>query len=198
MKILGSHTSPFVRVVRVLCEEIKCDYEMELIPPFAKMTHADIKHVKQINPLMKIPALIDENQTILDSRIIAYYLLDNKNPKNMIKKPDWEEENNISAIYGAIDAGILRFIMSSQNADLEKGYMKRSLERIESGLSYLDQRLENTDKPFGLFEISLICGLEWFDKRNIFDWSTFDNIAKIYNHHKNRDSFVKTRIPENT
>ena len=191
MKIIGSNTSPFVRIVRVLCAELNIDYTLDLIPPFAKMTAEDISHISKKNPLMKIPILVDCNQTVIDSRIIVNYILRKNNSFTL--SPD--EENVLSIIYGIIDAGILRFIMLQDGVDLNSGYMKKSYERIEDGFSFLNKQ-SKLGNNLGLCEIALICCLEWFDKRQIFDWCKFSSIQKIYNSYKNLPSLIQTRIPD--
>lgn len=194
MKILGSQTSPFVRLTRVLCLELGLAFELDVTPPFTQMTPDDIAHIKSINPLMKVPALVDGDQTVLDSRIIAYYLLGKKSAKSAIKFPlSIEEENILTVIYGIIDAGILRFIMAQNNIDMNGAYMKKSLERINAGLEYLDAH-PALGKNFGLCEIALVCGLEWFTKRDIVAWNHFDNLHKIHEQYKDKESLLQTRI----
>jgi glutathione S-transferase len=198
VKIIGSRTSPFVRIIRVLCAELNIEYQLDEIPPFPKMVREDIDHIKQNNPLMKVPVLIDGTQTILDSRIIASYLLQKSSPSHPhLNFPfNLDEENKISVIYGVLDSGILRFIMTQEKIDLNTGYMKKSYERMDAGLSFLNQKATN-NQNFGFYTIALICGLEWLEKRQIFDWSPFENIKQIHTLYKDRASFVQTQIPEN-
>lgn len=195
MKIIGSRTSPFVRIVRVLCAELNMDYMFDEVPPFSNMTPEAIARIKEKNPLMKIPVLVDGDRSIIDSRVIASYLL-KKSSGSLAYPFSLEEENEISIIYGVLDAGILRFIMSRDKIDLNTGYMKKSSDRIETGLSFLDTENLN-NKEFGFCHIALVCALEWLDKRQMLDWSAYENIKKIHEQHKDRSSFVQTRIPEN-
>lgn len=195
MKILGSQTSPFVRIVRVLCVELDLPYTFELIPPFTKMTPEDVAMISAQNPLMKIPVLIDGGLTLIDSRFIAYYLLTQKSPASTINVPSGPVgENVLTVIYGIMDAGVLRFIMGLDGIDLNRGYMKKSLERILTGLDFLN-RQEAIGKNFGLCEIALLCGLEWFDKRNIVDWGHFFHLKGVHDRYRDRPSLVQTRIP---
>lgn len=38
IKIIGSYTSPYVRIVRAFCHEFGIEFELEETPPFASMT----------------------------------------------------------------------------------------------------------------------------------------------------------------
>lgn len=194
MELLGSNTSPFVRIIRVLCEELNLDYTFESIPPFNKMAPEDLARITEKNPLMKIPILIDEENTIIESRIIANHLLSQHNNGAIEPVSGIAEENILSVIYGIADAGVLRFIMGNNGADMNGGYMKRSLERIHSGLAFLNAQAR-LGEQLGLCEIALVCVLEWFEKRGIADLEAYAHLNDVHARFKNRASFIKTRIP---
>jgi glutathione S-transferase len=79
MKLIGSHTSPFVRKVRIVLAEKKIDYELVIDSPWL----ADSK-VPDINPLGKIPVLLLDDETpLFDSRVIVEYI-DNVTPNNKL------------------------------------------------------------------------------------------------------------------
>jgi glutathione S-transferase len=197
MKILGSQTSPFVRSVRALCEELNIDYTLEEVPFYKKMTPEQAEIVNRSNPLMKVPVLIDEGQTILDSRIITNYLLQNHKQDLRPKDPiNLEEENLITVLSGILDAGILRFIMGKEDVPTDSGYLARSMERMQAGFEYLENSPALGQK-FGIPELLLVCVLEWTKKREVYDWSAHENLVRIHQKFKDRDSLAKTRIPEN-
>jgi glutathione S-transferase len=199
LKIVGSLTSPFSRIVRMMCEELHLDYELDVTPPFTKMNAASAEKVNAHNPLMKVPVLIDGETEILDSRVIVAYLLKKHGKDTDIKLPQSvEEENLLSVIYGIVDAGVLWFMLQLANPEVKKdaGFMPRSQERIERGLIWLD-RNKNLGKEFGVPEALLICVVEWFTKRDIHDWQKFRNVYTTWQKYKDRPSLVKTRIPEN-
>ena len=77
MKLIGSHTSPYARKVRIVLAEKKIEYDFVLDSPWA----ADSK-VPDINPLGKIPVLVLDDETpLFDSRVIVEYI-DNVTPNN--------------------------------------------------------------------------------------------------------------------
>jgi len=198
LKVLGSLTSPFVRTVRTTCEELGLEYELVQTSFFAKMNAQDEATIQKHNPVMRVPVLVDGDQGILDSRIICRYLIEKSGNNNTFQSSFEEkirEENAVSMIHGAIDAGVLRFILALENADLNSGYLARSYKRMESCLEALNAE-KQLGQNFGLAEMMLVCALEWFKKRSVIDWSGYDHLLSVYNRHKDRPSLVVTRIPE--
>jgi len=200
MKIIGSVTSPFTRFVRVTCEELSLSYEFEITPPFSKLTKDQENLINTHNPLMRVPILVDGETEIMDSRIIVQHLIKKYGKKDGFgagfpaQPPD---ENILTVILGTVDAGILRFVLGASNKEInaDAGYMARSRERMRHGFEWLE-RQSSLGREFGIPETMLICGLEWFKKRDIYDWNVFLNIVKTYKSHCDRPSLVKTRIPE--
>ena len=197
MKLTGYKTSPYFRLIHTLCIELGFECELDIITFVMKATPNELDILKSKNPLIKIPVLIDGDITIFDSRIIANYLLNKAQETRDISFPlTIDEENRLSAIYGMLESGLLRFIMSQDNADMRSWYMKRSYDRIGDSLSYLNDQ-DFSPARFGIPEILLVCTLEWFEKRQIYDWRTFPKLENIYTAYKDRASLIETRIPEN-
>jgi glutathione S-transferase len=69
IKIYGVYGSPFVRKVLVLLDLKKVPYELVPQMPFAR----DANYQK-INPLGKIPTMVDGDLTLGDSKVICRYL----------------------------------------------------------------------------------------------------------------------------
>ncbi len=204
MQIIGSQTSPFVRMVRTTCEELNQPYELLETGFFVNMSKDANALVNANNPLMKVPVLHDGDKSIIDSRIIINYLInksgDNANADFSTTIND-EQQNLITVILGVADAAVLRFIFGkTTDLDPDKGYLKRSFTRIETGLAYLNEQSDNKQgdlgKTFGVPELMLLCLLQWFKKRDICDWSIYDNLVTIHDRYKDRGSVIKTAIPE--
>ena len=69
IKVYGVHGSPFVRKVFVALDMKGIPYEVAQQMPFSR----DTEYLK-INPLGKVPALIDGDLTLGDSKVICQYL----------------------------------------------------------------------------------------------------------------------------
>ncbi len=200
MKIIGSLVSPFVRFTRVMCEELDLAYELVEVPSFAKMKPEHLAFVNAHNPLLKVPVLMDTEAEIVDSRVIANFLLTKQKTNTGFRTnfpASWKEENILTVILGVADAGILRFVLPAGNPEInpDSGYMERSLNRIKSGLEWLDKQ-PLLGRSFGVPEAALICVLDWFTKRKIYEWNGLPNIVKTYQSYWDRPSLTKTRIPE--
>ena len=67
MKLVGSHTSPYVRKARIVLAEKKIEYEFVLDSPWLETSG-----VPDLNPLGKIPVLVlDDDTRLFDSRVIV-------------------------------------------------------------------------------------------------------------------------------
>ena len=70
MKLLGTHTSPYVRKVRLMLLEKNIPHTYLIDPP-----REPGSQVARVNPLGRIPALILDDQTcVFDSPVIAEYV----------------------------------------------------------------------------------------------------------------------------
>jgi glutathione S-transferase len=204
MKLIGSLASPYTRIIRVLCAELNLPYEFEVTSPFGKLTSDQQDTIRNHNPLLRVPILIDGDLEIFESRIIATYLLTKSRQQAhlRINAPlTIHEENILSTIYGALDAGITQFMFQKSDSELnpDKGYFIQLKNRINSSLQWIDKAIAEKDGEFGKFlgfpEIVLMCCLEWFEKRAIVDWHPFVGITAVHAQFKESVSLVSTRIP---
>ena len=69
MKLLGLTPSPFFRKCIIVMEEKGLDYDVETLMPFQKT-----ESLMSMNPLGKIPILVDQDFAIPDSSVICAYL----------------------------------------------------------------------------------------------------------------------------
>jgi len=68
-KLMGANVSPFVRKVRVLLAEKGIPYDHEAVSPFAPPPNW-----RDISPLGKIPAFVDDTKVVNDSSVICQYI----------------------------------------------------------------------------------------------------------------------------
>jgi glutathione S-transferase len=200
MRLIGSVTSPYVRFVRVTLAELGVEHEFSVTAPFGKMSPEDERRIVEANPLMKVPALLVGGEAIIDSRIIVGWLLARHGGAGRFGAGFPEStarDNELSAIYGVLEAGILRFILkgSHPGIDMGAGYMARSLERMRSGLDWLN-RSAQLGQDFGPPETLLVCALEWMRKRAVYDWSVHARLVEAHARYAERESLVSTRIPD--
>jgi glutathione S-transferase len=135
MKLIGSHTSPFVRKVRVVLAEKKIDYEFVIDSPWL-----DDSKVPDVNPLGKIPVLVlDDDTPLFDSRVIVEYI-DNVTPNNKLFPAPNRERTEVkrweALADGLCDAAVAALLegkrpkkeQSASWIERQHGKVKRSLE----------------------------------------------------------------------
>jgi glutathione S-transferase len=188
--LYGSLPSPFVRRIRMLMENIPFDFKEINI---YEKPGSEI--LKKINPINQIPVLVHGEKTIWDSRIIFNYL----NEKHQFETMDWEDENRLTAIDGALNAGVALLLMKRSNIDINQDFMivNRHKERIESILDYLEPYVENEAMKNWNFNImSIYSFLDWGLFREILDLSHRPLFEKFMEIHRSRPIVQSTQIPK--
>ena len=199
MKIIIATPSPFARKVRVILREKNIDFEEIIDVPWNSETLTD-----GVNPLGKIPILINDNlEPLFDSKVIAQYL-DYYKSKPLFYPKDLKE--NISARLietvadGICEAVVLIFLENSRTVALRsKTWIRRQEKKIFEGVEYLSQHLDEkmyfVGNHFNIADVSGFSCLEYLDLRfPQFKWrNKYKNLLKYWNIHKDRESFKETK-----
>lgn len=178
MILYGSHTSPYVRRLRLWLDEQKLDYEYIHIDIFSPEGRATLS---QHNPTKKIPFLLDGEETVVDSGVIYRYLSE----KFKLPKLSWQQENILTTINAANDSLIELLLCqrSGFNTDDDKLFFKLQKERVATILSLLnEQSVKFKDSDCSYIEISLYCLLDWILFRNLWDLQPYSALLAF--HHK--------------
>ena len=135
LKLYGSTTSPFVRRLRIWLANV--DHEFINLQIFAD---DDRQTLAKHNPALKVPMLLDGDNTILDSRVIYRYLTD----KFDYPRPSWEQENHLTLIDAANDSlvNMLMLQRSEINTDEDRLYFNLQRERVDTTLQHLNELVE--------------------------------------------------------
>ncbi len=174
MKLLGSTTSPFVRRLRIYMAEK--EYQFVNLDIFAEQ---DRQVLTKNNPALKVPALIDNDQCIYDSRIIFRYLAE----KYQQPKITWAQENLLTLIDSVNDSLVSTLLLKRSNVDtLQDGlFFNLQRERTEKVLQVLDDEVaqgsfENWHYP----AICLWCLLDWAEFRSLAKWQHLPNLSRFF------------------
>ncbi len=199
MKLIGSHTSPFVRKVRVVLAEKKIEYEFVIDSPWLE----DSK-VPTINPLGKIPVLmLDENTPLFDSRVIVEYI-DNVTPNNKLFPAPNRERTEVKR-WEALADGICEAAATAfQEAKRPKGqksndWIARQQGKITRGLEFMAKELGDQaycmGTHFSMADIAVGVALGYLDFRFAdINWrNTHPNLEKLYAKLIQRPSFADTQ-----
>ena len=200
MKLIGSHTSPYVRKVRIVMAEKKLDYQHELEDVWSTET------ITTSNPLGKVPCLVlSGGEAIFDSRVIVEYL-DTRSPvsrlipegsRERIEVRTWE-----ALADGILDAAILARLEQTwpgRTAEQRsQAWVDRQLHKVNVSVAAIGTGL--ADKPWcsgihlSLADIAVGCALGYLDFRfPQIDWRTrHPNLAKLADKLAARPSFIDT------
>ena len=198
MKLIGSHTSPFVRKVRIVLAEKKIEYEFVIDSPWL----ADSK-VPDINPLGKIPVLmLDDETPLFDSRVIVEYI-DNVTPNNKLFPAPNRERTEVkrweALADGVCDAAVAA-LLEGKRAKKEQSadWIARQRGKVIRGLEFMAEELG--DKSFcmgthiSMADIAVGTALGYLNFRfPDIDWrNAHPNLAKLYDKLLQRPSFADT------
>ena len=201
MKLIGSHTSPFVRKVRIVLAEKKIEYEFVIDSPWL----ADSK-VPDINPLGKIPVLLlDDDTPLFDSRVIVEYI-DNVTPNNKLFPAPNRERTEVkrweALADGVIDAAVAIYLEKQRESTQQNpGWIERQFGKMRRGLAAMSADLgEKTwcnGESYSLADIAVGCSLNYLDLRFAhMNWrEQYPNLAALMAKLEARQSFIDTRPP---
>lgn len=204
MKLIGSHTSPYVRKVRVVMAEKKLDYTFVLEDVWSEQTR-----IAEANPLGKIPCLIMEGgEAVFDSRVIVEYL-DTLSPVGKLIPPVGRERAEVKTwealADGVMDAALLARMEAvwphRTEAQRCQAWIDRQLGKIDASLQAMSRGLG--DQPycagnhFSLADVAVGCALGYLDFRfpQIAWRDAYPNLVRLQAKLMQRPSFADT-VPQ--
>ncbi len=188
--LIGSHPSPFVRRIRMLMESIPFDFrEINIYESEGNL------ELSRLTPVKQIPVLIDGDRTIWDSRIIFGYLSD----KHGIARLNWEQDNLLTAVDGALNSGVALLLMKRSGIDITSPLMlvNRHRERIDSVLEFLLPYATNEGlREWNFVTMSLYSFLDWALFREVITLDSRPAYKNFLLTHAERPIVRTTQIPE--
>ncbi len=184
MQLYHSTTSPFARKVYMLALAAQLP-GLDLVKANSLADEA----LRVVNPLGKIPALVDGNLILIDSPLICEYLDDKSVALGKTgffhkKRPDYYVVQRTHALAdGVMDAAVAT-VMERRRQDSEQSYhwLRRWHLAITSGLSWIEQQeLGSAGQPhIGTFATIAALGYLDFRLPDIQWRNTHSNLAKWY------------------
>jgi len=206
VKLFGHDTSPYVRRARILLVEKGIPFERD---PAGWVSPSE--EFARLNPLMRVPALLDAGQAVLDSRLIATYLYDRypaPPPAPPAGHPPlqatpwsadhrYDDENVLLAIDGALDSAINVFLMEQDGVlPAASAYLRRQTQRIARCMSFVDGLLEGRqtlrEGVLSFTDITVCCALDWMIFRKRYDVAQHANLVRFLAAHRDRPSLRST------
>ncbi|WP_233237412.1 glutathione S-transferase [Bordetella sp. LUAb4] len=201
MKLIGSHTSPYVRKVRVVMAEKKLDYRMDV----ENVWSPDTK-IQQYNPLGKVPCLVmEDGGALFDSRVIVEYL-DTLSPVARLIPQSGRDRAAVKC-WEAIADGVLdacvAIVKEKQRPEAQQSpdWISRQYSKIHASLDAMDKSLGEHAHCMGinysLADVAVGCAIGYLELRfATLDWREgHANLARLYEKLMTRNSFIDTVPP---
>jgi glutathione S-transferase len=170
MKLLGSTTSPYVRRIRLLLGET--EYEFVNLDIYG----ANRDELRRNNPALKIPMLVDGDQEVYDSRVIARYLSEQQGREAL----SWDQENQLTLIDAANDSAVILLLSKRSGIDTDAGglFYELQRERIMTTLRTLAAMVENGHfDEWNYPAICLYALIDWVDFRELVDFTGVESLV---------------------
>ena len=201
MKLIGTHTSPYVRKVRVVLAEKKMDYDFVVESP-----RAPGSTLLDINPLGRVPTLVlDDDTPLFDSSVIVEYI-DSITPNNKLFPAPNRERTEVkrweALADGLLDAAVAARMESQRPAtEQSPAFIRRQREKIKRSLIFMARELDERPccmgTPMTLADIAVGTALGYLLFRfPDIEWGqVYPNLARLYDKLSQRPSFQDT-VPQ--
>lgn len=163
LTLIGSQTSPYVRRIRLLL--VEHPYHFQQVNIFDP---GDRSRINIINPLKLIPILKDNDQVILDSREIFYYLA---KEKKLHPQLSWDQGNILTIIDGVNDSLISLLLLKRSGNEFSSPHIffDAQIARIKDGLIFLEKEIETDHfRDWNYLSMSLFSLIDWIEFRELW------------------------------
>ena len=197
LQLFGTLTSPYVRRVRIVAQELGLHFEL-----VDTATDSGQAALRKLNPLWKVPAVRIQGQAIFDSGVITRHLLRLHGPGPLTpwSADDLVTCNLVTAIDGALDALINIFYLANDGLEPDQvSYLQKHRDRAAEALSWVEQHAPEqglgAGGRFGLPEVALITALDWMRFRNTYPVDRHPRLAECCAQQAARPSVLATAPP---
>ena len=169
MQLIALPASPFVSKCRMAARHL--ELELETAPADVVGQGEDLLAV---NPLGKIPALIDGDQTVFDSRVIVAWLNRRAGGNLYPEDPEMWAERMEALADGIADAAVAvtqeRRYHAAQN--VEQSWIDRQWNKVERGLAHAASKLPPSEEGGHAGSLALAATLHYLDLRFEGQWTS--------------------------
>ena len=174
LTLYNGPTSPFGRKVKIVSIVQKIDLEEKIINVY----EADF--LDKSNPLRKIPTLLINNLSIIDSDNICLYLDSISNKKSLFPKDRYWQIMSITSLANGLMEAVLERFMEITRPDQEQS--KKFIDKLETRVLRTIKWLENNwtnynEEYLTMDQIAIACALDYTSFRFTNEWK--DNHFKL-------------------
>lgn len=199
MQLYHEKSSPYANCVGMVITEVGIKEQINVIEiyPFD-----DQEDFIKANPLAKVPCLVVDGETIVDSEVICDYLDANYNGGALFNTiyGDWRLKTFYSICSGLMDVCVGRRVEQTREQEGTKSdyWWQRYNNVIMRTLNDIETRLAILPEEFTVLHINLFSCLSYLDFRHFdIDWrKDFKALADFHNNFSSRQCFVDNQFTD--
>ena len=195
MILYNGPTSPFGRKVKIASLIQEINIEEKIINVY------ESDFLDKHNPLRKIPTLIVDNLTIMDSDNICLYF-ESITKKNSLfpKEKYWRIMTNTSIANGLMETILERFMeISRPEGERSLKFIEKLETRAFRTINWLEKNLNNFHAmKLSIDKIAIACALEYTTFRYTNDWQKKNNGLNIWLTNFQKNDFMQLTKPKNS
>ena len=183
-------TSPFGRKVKIVSIVHEIEVEEKIINIY------EAEFLDQHNPLRKIPTLLINKLTIIDSDNICLYFDSITNKKSLFPKECYWQIMSLTSVANGLMEAVLERFMEISRPDQEKS--KKTIEKLETRALRTIKWLENNwnnynEQNLTMDQIAIACALDYTSFRLTDKWrKNNSNLDKWFNNFLKKDFMIST------
>ena len=193
LTLYNGPTSPFGRKVKIVSIVQKINLEEKIINVY----EADF--LDKSNPLRKIPTLLINNLSIIDSDNICLYLDSISSKKSLFPKDRyWQIMSMTSLANGLMEAVLERFMeIARPDQEQSKKFIDKLETRILRTIKWLEYNWKNYNGEYlTMDQIAIACALDYTSFRFTNEWKNdHSNLNKWCNIFLKND-FMESTLPK--
>lgn len=197
MKLYGTLTSPFVRRVRVVAQELGVEVTMvDTSAPGGQ------EALRRVSPIGKVPVAELDGEIVYDSRAIIAEMVALRGPGELriSGRTDPAESNFVLAVDAALEAAIRLFYFKRDEIAVDGlPYMVKERERVRTIMTWLEGHVHGgwctPARAFGLAELALVTTLDWMVYRGAYPIDDHPRLISVQTLHADRPSLQATLPP---
>ena len=166
MKLYISSGSPFARKARIFVELCQLQNQVEMIT-----TTFDDETLRKVNPLSKIPTLVDADLNLIDSPLICEYF-DTKfveaGGKSFFCKGSsdyFQIQKQHALANGILEATVSSVLETRRNTEQSQAWLERWKTAIKTAIENIDLNYAGDAKNINVATIALATALPYLDFR---------------------------------
>lgn len=170
MQLMYSATSPYVRKVMIVAQELGLIERIELLPSAASPVQLNAALAAR-NPLAKVPALtLDDGTTLFDSRVICEYLASLQTDQAIFPESGparWRALRDQALGDGILDAALLTRYESAMRPEAHRWaeWSEGQMSKATRALDLLETEAAGYAGRADIGVIALACALSYLDFR---------------------------------